>query len=137
MLVCRYHKQFFHGISSVSGKLFANPIKTRQMEQDDIEGLCHQCNEWIPISNHKRQNSMLWYRHAHKCHIYHKPKIQGQGSARSSFSAGQPLPTYADGSGLGDGQGDVSQAGAAASTAAAIAAAAAVSSNFEMNTTRG
>ncbi|KAK3838785.1 MAG: hypothetical protein JOS17DRAFT_675133, partial [Linnemannia elongata] len=61
-----YHKQFFHGISSVSGKLFSNPIQTRQMEQDDIEGLCHQCNEWIPISNHKRQNSMLWYRHAHK-----------------------------------------------------------------------
>ncbi|KAG9320542.1 hypothetical protein KVV02_002750 [Mortierella alpina] len=138
-----YHKQFFHGISSVSGKLFANPIQTRQMEQDDIEGLCHQCNEWIPISNHKRQNSMLWYRHAHKCHIYHKPKIQGQGSARSSFSAGQPLPAYADGLGVGvgDGQGDVSSqaGGAAASTAAAaaIAAAAAVSSNFEMNTTRG
>ncbi|KAF9275383.1 hypothetical protein BGZ68_010835 [Mortierella alpina] len=132
-----YHKQFFHGISSVSGKLFANPIQTRQMEQDDIEGLCHQCNEWIPISNHKRQNSMLWYRHAHKCHIYHKPKIQGQGSARSSFSAGQPLPAFADGTGMGDGQCDVSQGGAAASTAAAIAAAAAVSSNFEMNTTRG
>ncbi|KAF9964024.1 hypothetical protein BGZ70_007017, partial [Mortierella alpina] len=136
-----YHKQFFHGISSVSGKLFANPIQTRQMEQDDIEGLCHQCNEWIPISNHKRQNSMLWYRHAHKCHIYHKPKIQGQGSARSSFSAGQPLSMYADGSGVGDGQGDVSQQqqqqGAASSTAAATAAAAAVSSNFEMNTMRG
>ncbi|KAF9920752.1 hypothetical protein FBU30_009306 [Linnemannia zychae] len=93
-----YHKQFFHGISSVSGKLFSNPIQTRQMEQDDIEGLCHQCNEWIPISNHKRQNSMLWYRHAHKCHIYHKPKTQGQSSNRSSFSAGagQTLPVFTD-----------------------------------------
>ncbi|KAF9093791.1 hypothetical protein BGX29_009802 [Mortierella sp. GBA35] len=93
-----YHKQFFHGISSVSGKLFSNPIQTRQMEQDDIEGLCHQCNEWIPISNHKRQNSMLWYRHAHKCHIYHKPKTQGQNSNRSSFSAasGQSLPAFTD-----------------------------------------
>ncbi|KAG0276367.1 hypothetical protein BGZ96_003337 [Linnemannia gamsii] len=93
-----YHKQFFHGISSVSGKLFSNPIQTRQMEQDDIEGLCHQCNEWIPISNHKRQNSMLWYRHAHKCHIYHKPKTQGQSSNRSSFSAGagQTLPGFTD-----------------------------------------
>ncbi|KAF9132367.1 hypothetical protein BGX30_012691 [Mortierella sp. GBA39] len=93
-----YHKQFFHGISSVSGKLFSNPIQTRQMEQDDIEGLCHQCNEWIPISNHKRQNSMLWYRHAHKCHIYHKPKTQGQSSNRSSFSAGpgQPMAAFTD-----------------------------------------
>jgi hypothetical protein len=82
----------------VSGKLFSNPIQTRQMEQDDIEGLCHQCNEWIPISNHKRQNSMLWYRHAHKCHIYHKPKTQGQSSNRSSFSAGagQTLPGFTD-----------------------------------------
>ncbi|KAF8978112.1 hypothetical protein BGZ52_006383 [Haplosporangium bisporale] len=94
-----YHKQFYHGISSVSGKLFSNPVQTRQMEQDDVEGLCHQCNEWIAISNHKRQNSMLWYRHAHKCHIYHKPKIQGQTSSnRSSFSAGAgtTLPTYVD-----------------------------------------
>ncbi|KAF9152769.1 hypothetical protein BGX20_005063 [Mortierella sp. AD010] len=92
-----YHKQFFHGISSVSGKLFSSPVQTRQMEQEDVEGLCHQCNEWIPISNHKRQNSMLWYRHAHKCHIYHKPKTQGQSSNRSSFSAGQPLPTFSEG----------------------------------------
>ncbi|KAF8950704.1 hypothetical protein BGZ46_004373 [Entomortierella lignicola] len=92
-----YHKQFFHGISSVSGKLFSSPMQTRQMEQEDVEGLCHQCNEWIPISNHKRQNSMLWYRHAHKCHIYHKPKTQGQSSNRSSFSAGQPLPTFSEG----------------------------------------
>ncbi|KAG0331127.1 hypothetical protein BG004_001806, partial [Podila humilis] len=94
-----YHKQFFHGISSVSGKLFSNPAQTRMMEQEDVEGLCHQCNEWVPISNHKRQNSMLWYRHAHKCHIYHKPKIQGQtNSNRSSFSAGAgtTLPTYVD-----------------------------------------
>ena len=94
----RYHKQFFHGISSVSGKMFSNPVQTRHMEQDDIEGLCHQCHEWIPISNHKRQNSMLWYRHAHKCHVYHKPKTQGQSSNRSSFSAGQPLPVLIDGS---------------------------------------
>ncbi|KAG0075585.1 hypothetical protein BGZ93_004156, partial [Podila epicladia] len=44
-------------------------------------------------------NSMLWYRHAHKCHIYHKPKIQGQTSSnRSSFSAGAgtTLPAYVD-----------------------------------------
>ncbi|KAF9090519.1 hypothetical protein BGX27_002227, partial [Mortierella sp. AM989] len=101
-----YHKQFFHGISSVSGKMFSTPVQTRQMEQEDIEGLCHQCHEWIPISNHKRQNSMLWYRHAHKCHIYHKPKTQGQNSNRSSFSAGQPLPTFPEGHPLAQNGGN-------------------------------
>ncbi|KAI1298186.1 hypothetical protein EDD11_006868 [Mortierella claussenii] len=130
-----YHKQFYHGISSVSGKLFSNPVQTRQMEQEDIEGLCHQCNEWIPISNHKRQNSMLWYRHAHKCHIYHKPKTQGQNSNRSSFSAGQPLPTFSDAphpftqSG-GGGVGPLDPTSSTAATVAAMSAATTTASNF-------
>lgn len=78
-----YHKQFFHGISSVSGKTFLNPMEQRVIEQDVVEGLCHQCQQWIPISNSKRKNSVLWYRHAHKCHIYHKPKNAG-GSKKLS-----------------------------------------------------
>ncbi|KAH8548129.1 hypothetical protein BGW37DRAFT_508358 [Umbelopsis sp. PMI_123] len=69
-----YHKQFFHGISSVSGKQFTGPIETRWVDQDVKEGLCHQCHQWVPVSNVKRKNSVLWYRHAHKCHVYHKPK---------------------------------------------------------------
>ncbi|KAJ2964198.1 hypothetical protein NQZ79_g787 [Umbelopsis isabellina] len=69
-----YHKQFFHGISSVSGRQFIDPIDQRWGDQDAIEGLCHQCRHWISICTSKRKNSVLWYRHAHKCHIYHKPK---------------------------------------------------------------
>jgi len=69
-----YHKQFFHGISSVSGKFFSGPIQTRQRDSDIIEGLCHQCNQWVQMSSPKRRNSVLWFRHAHKCHVYHKPK---------------------------------------------------------------
>ncbi|CAO3702824.1 unnamed protein product [Rhizopus stolonifer] len=69
-----YHKQFFHGISSVSGKEFVQPLETRWMDQDLVEGLCHQCHSWVAVSNVKRKNSVLWYRHAHKCHVYHKPK---------------------------------------------------------------
>lgn len=61
-----YHKQFFHGISSVSGKPFANPLEQRAGDHDIIEGLCHQCKEFVPICNSKRKNSVLWYRHAHK-----------------------------------------------------------------------
>ncbi|KAI9319492.1 hypothetical protein BX666DRAFT_1835783, partial [Dichotomocladium elegans] len=61
-----YHKQFFHGISSVSGQPFIKPLETRWVDQDLLEGLCHQCHQWVPVSNVKRKNSVLWYRHAHK-----------------------------------------------------------------------
>ncbi|KAI8065507.1 hypothetical protein BC940DRAFT_304279 [Gongronella butleri] len=69
-----YHKQFFHGISSVSGKEFIQPVETRWVDQEIVEGLCHQCHHWVSVSNVKRKNSVLWFRHAHKCHLYHKPK---------------------------------------------------------------
>ncbi|KAI8338435.1 hypothetical protein BC941DRAFT_350745 [Chlamydoabsidia padenii] len=70
-----YHKQFFHGISSVSGQPFASPLEQRiNKETDLLEGLCHQCLQFVPICNAKRKNNVLWYRHAHKCHIYDKPK---------------------------------------------------------------
>ncbi|RUS29605.1 hypothetical protein BC938DRAFT_480459 [Jimgerdemannia flammicorona] len=69
-----YHKQFIHGISSVSGREFVPPVERRWADQDVMEGLCNQCLQWVPISNTKRKNTMLWYRHAHKCHVYHKPK---------------------------------------------------------------
>lgn len=62
----RYHKQFYHGISSVSGKEFVQPLETRWVDQDLVEGLCHQCHQWVAVSNVKRKNSVLWYRHAHK-----------------------------------------------------------------------
>lgn len=61
-----YHKQFFHGISSVSGKTFRKPLEQRAGDHDVIEGLCHQCKMFVPICNSKRKNSVLWYRHAHK-----------------------------------------------------------------------
>jgi hypothetical protein len=61
-----YHKQFYHGISSVSGKAFQRPLEQRAGEHDVIEGLCHQCKQFVPICNSKRKNSVLWYRHAHK-----------------------------------------------------------------------
>ncbi|CAG8622847.1 2801_t:CDS:2 [Funneliformis mosseae] len=69
-----YHKQFFHGISSVSGKTFVSPIETRKFDDDCIEGLCHQCGQWVPIAATRKKNSMLWFRHAHKCHVHIRPK---------------------------------------------------------------
>lgn len=42
------------------------PLETRWVDQDLVEGLCHQCHQWVSVSNVKRKNSVLWYRHAHK-----------------------------------------------------------------------
>ncbi|KAJ1562821.1 hypothetical protein HK096_002149, partial [Nowakowskiella sp. JEL0078] len=142
-----YHKQFYHGISSISGTHFAEPIDIRvvalttpqmssYMEDQTsptimVEGLCHFCCNWLPLMNPKKRFSsnsivktgfnpahqhlkdpsenqqsapapfvlppgigsvpdvvlqeindiinskgmvVLWFRHAHKCHVYHKPK---------------------------------------------------------------
>ncbi|KAI8094225.1 hypothetical protein BDF21DRAFT_408251 [Thamnidium elegans] len=87
-----YHKQFFHGISSVSGKSFQKPLEQRAGDHDVIEGLCHQCKIFVPICNSKRKNSVLWYRHAHKCHIYDKPKTKNNNSKKVSLSV-TPSPS--------------------------------------------
>lgn len=50
----------------MSGQPFVKPLETRWVDQDLVEGLCHQCRQWVPVSNVKRKNSVLWYRHAHK-----------------------------------------------------------------------
>ncbi|KAG1139122.1 hypothetical protein G6F37_009775 [Rhizopus arrhizus] len=82
-----YHKQFYHGISSVSGKPFMKPIKQRLGKGDTIEGLCHQCQRFVPASNAKKKNNyMLWYRHAHKCHLYDKPRPTSSSKTSSVSS---------------------------------------------------
>ncbi|KAI7893445.1 uncharacterized protein EV154DRAFT_152814, partial [Mucor mucedo] len=89
-----YHKQFFHGISSVSGKEFQKPLEQRAGEHDVIEGLCHQCRIFVPICNSKRKNSVLWYRHAHKCHIYDKPKSNKRVQVPPPPAPPQPPKTH-------------------------------------------
>ncbi|CDH54094.1 conserved fungal protein [Lichtheimia corymbifera JMRC:FSU:9682] len=70
-----YHKQFYHGISSVTGRPFAEPLEQRVGPDGVLQGLCHQCICFVPICNgRKRRNSLLWYKHAHKCHAYTKPE---------------------------------------------------------------
>ncbi|ORY41813.1 hypothetical protein LY90DRAFT_334762, partial [Neocallimastix californiae] len=75
-----YHKQFFHGISSVSGKPFRSPLATKILDYaeilDSVVGLCHHCKKWIPLMITKKRKindiinnngmTILWYRHAHK-----------------------------------------------------------------------
>lgn len=51
------------------------PLEQRMGKGDMIEGLCHQCHRFVSACNGKKKNNyMLWYRHAHKCHLYDKPK---------------------------------------------------------------
>ncbi|CEJ00093.1 hypothetical protein RMCBS344292_14162 [Rhizopus microsporus] len=87
-----YHKQFYHGISSVSGKPFIKPIEQRMGKGDIIEGLCHQCHRFVPACNGKKKNNyMLWYRHAHKCHLYDKPKTVPKTSVSTSSSSNSSI----------------------------------------------
>ena len=66
-----YHKQFYHGISSVTGRPFAEPLEQRVGPDGVLQGLCHQCICFVPICNgKKRRNSLLWYKHAHKVRYY-------------------------------------------------------------------
>lgn len=68
----RYHKQFYHGISSISGNYFTAPVQIRMSEKEGggTEGLCHQCGEWIVCTTKKQGESKtegskvpsLWYK---------------------------------------------------------------------------
>ncbi|KAL7750200.1 hypothetical protein RI367_004373 [Sorochytrium milnesiophthora] len=86
-----YHKQFYHGISSVSGQPFFDPLEKRIVldpsGSETVHGFCHHCRQWITISSSKRRNSVLWYRHAHKCHEYQRPKHGSSSSSSASHAA--------------------------------------------------
>ncbi|KAI5475827.1 hypothetical protein MNV49_000791 [Pseudohyphozyma bogoriensis] len=83
-----YHRQFQHGVSSVSGHFFLPPLELRPSEGGDkTEGLCHSCGLWLPYQNHKQTNSQfkgptLWYRHSHSCHAYFSPKREATKQVR-------------------------------------------------------
>ncbi|KAK9893851.1 hypothetical protein P389DRAFT_147429 [Cystobasidium minutum MCA 4210] len=50
-----YHRQYTHGISSVSGQPFANPVSFRPAgNEGSTEALCHQCNEWVMYTSRKQ-----------------------------------------------------------------------------------
>ena len=54
--------------------MFAPPVEMRKFDAgNSTEGLCHHCGQWIPITATRKKNSTLWFRHAHKCHVYIKP----------------------------------------------------------------
>ncbi|GAA5822039.1 hypothetical protein JCM10212_003717 [Sporobolomyces blumeae] len=92
-----YHRQFVHGVSSISGQRFVEPIETRcavdERGRSRLEGLCGTCADWTTYETYRFQptttttdstssaslesrsrssrlvaSRMLWYRHAFDCH---------------------------------------------------------------------
>ncbi|GAA5989863.1 hypothetical protein JCM5350_006592 [Sporobolomyces pararoseus] len=79
-----YHRTFVHGISSVSGQPFSDPIETRCVSVDErglstLEGLCGSCSSWSTYETYRSNPSSslsseltasqtMWFRHAHECH---------------------------------------------------------------------
>jgi hypothetical protein len=48
ILFFRYHLNYQHGISSITGKQFAQPTAERVNKKTGMkEALCHKCNKWI------------------------------------------------------------------------------------------
>ncbi|ORY00639.1 hypothetical protein K493DRAFT_278643 [Basidiobolus meristosporus CBS 931.73] len=68
-----YHVQFYHGISATSGHYYRAPLQMSTFE-NGIKGVCHQCREVVAVCHAKKKDMALWFRHAHKCHVHHKPK---------------------------------------------------------------
>ncbi|CAG8583549.1 3662_t:CDS:10 [Dentiscutata heterogama] len=68
-----YHLNYQHGISSITGRPFAQPIAERLNKKSGMkEALCHKCNKWI-LNQSPRDKDVLvpeiyWYKHAQKCH---------------------------------------------------------------------
>ncbi|KAJ3257913.1 hypothetical protein HK103_004204 [Boothiomyces macroporosus] len=80
-----YHKQFTHGISSISCQPFTNPLEIRTVwcasgpgQSNDesqvavfllTEGLCHRCRNWEPLYRNKKRfaHSFISYDEAIKC----------------------------------------------------------------------
>ena len=70
------------------------PLEQRMGKGDMIEGLCHQCHRFVSACNGKKKNNyMLWYRHAHKCHLYDKPKATSKNVRKLSNDTITPITT--------------------------------------------
>lgn len=68
------------------------PLEQRMGKGDMIEGLCHQCHRFVSACNGKKKNNyMLWYRHAHKCHLYDKPKATSKTIRKLSNDSTTPV----------------------------------------------
>ena len=55
MGIHRYHKQYFHGVSSTTGHYFYPPREIKRgfstANRQQILGLCHECEQWVGFSS--------------------------------------------------------------------------------------
>lgn len=67
-----YHLQYDHGVCSLTRKMFEAPVHLRVWNDamERTEGLCHHCQEWIPIcfGAIRKRDYKAWFKHAHRCH---------------------------------------------------------------------
>jgi hypothetical protein len=82
-----YDKSFSHGISAATGQTFHEPRDMRRMDgnSDVWEGLCHSCNDWVPLVSNKKKGT-TWFRHAYKCHTH--TKVRDAPKRRRECSSG-------------------------------------------------
>ncbi|KAM0756653.1 hypothetical protein T439DRAFT_376808 [Meredithblackwellia eburnea MCA 4105] len=75
-----YHMNHHHGVSKATGLPFSPPKSARTVPQDArrgyrdsmLEGLCHNCEDWIPLLTAKQVETaipeLIWWKHAKACH---------------------------------------------------------------------
>ncbi|GAA5850130.1 hypothetical protein JCM8547_001020 [Rhodosporidiobolus lusitaniae] len=76
-----YHMSYAHGLSNNTGLPFSPPTKmrvvatnnkTKDTRPEMTEGMCHKCNQWIPLLSVKNVETivpeLIWWKHAKKCH---------------------------------------------------------------------
>ncbi|KAI9145094.1 hypothetical protein BKA69DRAFT_1025276 [Paraphysoderma sedebokerense] len=68
-----YHLNFFHGVSSSTGRPFDPPEKERiGPKSKQREGFCGKCKKWISIGSPRNAvvnvPEIYWWKHAQKCH---------------------------------------------------------------------
>lgn len=69
----RYHLNYQHGISSITGRRFSPPKEERiNSKTNRREALCHKCGKWIENQSPRDKEVLVpeiyWYKHAQKCH---------------------------------------------------------------------
>ncbi|GAA5859647.1 hypothetical protein JCM1840_006389 [Sporobolomyces johnsonii] len=76
-----YHMSYAHGLSNLTGLPFSPPTSmrivdlpnsTKDTRSQMTQGLCHKCNDWIPLLSVKNIDAivpeLIWWKHAKKCH---------------------------------------------------------------------
>ncbi|KAJ2690170.1 hypothetical protein IWW39_000980 [Coemansia spiralis] len=70
-----YHLNYFHGVSSLTGRPFPNPQATRMVPagsgRQRQQGQCHICYEWVDMESSRKARvnvpEIYWWKHIQAC----------------------------------------------------------------------